>query len=237
MKPVKKKDYKHYEINASVVEASAESLLSDEKTDPSYVEPADADAIEYMQYQPSKLDKIDGKGKNWRESYDYDYEDIDISKENPQMLLTSGSILTSYKAMSQNQKIKIMGRAKETYLAHKGVLKKVKIAKIIALTVFFLIQVFSVPRWCKADHSITDHTWCNSKSHPNSNIPKLSIYITFPVEMAALVLLSKSLFRNVLSLTKLIIVIISRHHCGLQIESEGRFHSLKRSGKLLCSLW
>jgi hypothetical protein len=94
-------------------------------------------------------------------------------------LLTSGSILTSTKAISQNQKIKIMGRTKVTYLKHKSVLKKIKVAKFLALTVFFIIQVFTVPRWKrgkKIEFALED-----------SGIPKMSIYISFPVELIALI--------------------------------------------------
>lgn len=93
--------------------------------------------------------------------------------------------------MAQNQKIKIMGRAKESYLKYKGLLRKVKIAKIISLVVFFLIQIFSVPRWCKENEAITDKTWCDNHNYPNSNIPKISIYISFPIEMIALMVLGK----------------------------------------------
>ena len=78
----------------------------------------------------------------------------------------------------QNQKIKIMGRTKDSYLKHKGVLKKIKVVKFIALTVFFIIQVFTVPRWKrgqKIDFALED-----------SGIPKVSNYISFPVELIAL---------------------------------------------------
>lgn len=72
-----------------------------------------------------------------------------------------------------------MGRTKETYLKHKGVLKKIKVAKIIALTAFFIIQIFTVPRWRRGkevDFALED-----------SGIPKMSIYVSFPVELIALI--------------------------------------------------
>lgn len=120
------------------------------------------------------------------------YENIDISKENPNFLLTSGSILTSNRAMSQNQKIKIMGRAKGDYGSRKQLLKRIKIVKFIALFVYFIIQIFTVPRWCKADKSIEDHTWCDNEKYPNSQIPKVSIYVSFVIESIALVTLGKA---------------------------------------------
>ena len=89
----------------------------------------------------------------------HDWEVIDVSTENPNLLLTSGSILTTDRAMQQNQKIKIMDRAKEDYLKYKDVNKRLKIAKFIALFFFFLIQIFSVPRWCIDNKDIKDETW------------------------------------------------------------------------------
>jgi hypothetical protein len=119
------------------------------------------------------------------------YENLDISKENPNFLLTSGSILTSNKAMAQNQKIKIMGRAKGDYGSRKQLLKRIKIVKFVALFIYFMIQIFAVPRWCKADKSIEDQTWCDNHKYPNSQIPKVSIYVSFVIETIALVTLGK----------------------------------------------
>ena len=58
-----------------------------------------------------------------------DWEQIDVSSENPNLLLTSGSILTTDKAMMQNQKIKLMDRAKADFLKYKSLLKRIKIVK------------------------------------------------------------------------------------------------------------
>ena len=130
-----------------------------------------------------------------------DWEQIDVSSENPNMLLTSGSILTTDKAMMQNQKIKLMDRAKEDFLKYKSTLKRLKISKFWALFVFFAVQIFSVPRWCWNNENITDEVWCDRENYPNSNIPKISIYYSFPIEMISLIILaivvvSKRLTRN-----------------------------------------
>jgi len=153
--PKSKSRKKDFNINSSTIEGSGESLLKNEMNEAS-ITTVDKSRFS-MKYEEKSFDKFDRDSIHLEEEYDYD--DIDISKENPNLLLTSGSILTSTKAMYQNQKIKIMGRVKDSYLGHKELLKKVKIAKLAALFVFFVIQVFSIPRWCKADSTISGNSY------------------------------------------------------------------------------
>jgi hypothetical protein len=74
---------------------------------------------------------------------------------------------------------------------NKHLLKRIKIAKFAALLVFFIVQIFIVPRWCKADDSISDKTWCNRDKYQNSQIPNIDIPISFTIEMFALIILGK----------------------------------------------
>ena len=63
-----------------------------------------------------------------------------------------------------------------------------------------------IPRWCLVDDSIADKTWWANDIYPNFDMPKLSNYISYPIEMIAALLIglttiSKRIGRN-LSVTE-----------------------------------
>ena len=61
--------------------------------------------------------------------------------------------------MIQNQRIKIMSRAKSNSSKHKAWMKRIAYVKYGAITTFYVIQAFMIPRWCLVDDSIADKTW------------------------------------------------------------------------------
>ena len=118
--------------------------------------------------------------------------------------------------MIQNQRIKIRNRAKESYGRNKAWVKRIRYTRYCALFVFFAIQAFTIPRWWLIDDGIADKTWWDNDIYPNFDIPKVSIYVSYPIEMLAAIIIGlttifKRIERN-LSVTEKIregIVVVS----------------------------
>ena len=131
-----------------------------------------------------------------------DKTDIYVEYEkNKNLYLSSGSILTSNRAMIQNQRIKLKERSKDISEAQYARLKNLKFLRYITMFVFFAVQMLTVPRWWLIDDNIKDKTWCDNDIYLNFDIPKISIYVSYPIEMACVIIvsatvLSKRMIRN-----------------------------------------
>ena len=103
-----------------------------------------------------------------------DKTDIYVEYEkNRNLYLSSGSILTSNRALIQNQRIKVTERSKNISDLQYSRLKRVKYVQYVAMIVFFGVQMLEIPKWWLDNQSIEDKTWWDNVTYPNFDIPKL----------------------------------------------------------------
>lgn len=67
--------------------------------------------------------------------------------KNKNLYLSSGSILTSNRALIQNQRIKLKERSRDMDETQYARLKNLKFLRYVTMFVFFGVQILTVPRW------------------------------------------------------------------------------------------